>query len=103
MPVDFPRVRQCLNDFDFRRLFTQELGWDHHRSTVEVTVEGQSFTLAAVAEKRGMVGRDEGCRHRFAEGDPRLFLARPTPGGRTGRGVDARGPGCFLPRQADAA
>jgi len=74
MTLDRPRVSQNLKDFDFRRLFTQELGWDHHRSTVEVTVEGQSFTLTAVAEKRGMVAFN--CAASDAEGIPPYALRR---------------------------
>ena len=28
MPIDRDRSRHCLNAFDFRKLFIEELGWD---------------------------------------------------------------------------
>ena len=55
MPLNSARVRQYLKEFDFPGLFTQELGWDRHKATLEVTVDGCKFTLSAVAQKRGMV------------------------------------------------
>jgi len=30
MRLDVNRVRQCLKDGDFKRLFIEELGWDRH-------------------------------------------------------------------------
>ena len=55
MPLDTNAVRQCLQDFDFGALFTQELGWDRHASTLSVTVGEHDFALSAAAHKRGMV------------------------------------------------
>ena len=55
MPIDTSRARKCLRDFDLKTLFIEELGWDHHTASLEVSVDGHSLTLDAVAEKRGMV------------------------------------------------
>jgi len=46
-------MRQPLRGFDFRKLFVEELGWDHHTARLEVLADGQCFRLAGVAEKRG--------------------------------------------------
>ncbi|MBI2864012.1 MAG: Eco57I restriction-modification methylase domain-containing protein [Chloroflexi bacterium] len=64
--IDAARVRRYLRDFDLRSLFVEELGWDHHTQRLEVQVDGESFTLAAIAHKRGMV----------------VFLCSPAAGGR---------------------
>ena len=52
---DTTRIREPLRAFDFNKLFIEELGWDRHTSHLEVPVDGQVFTLNAVAQKRGMV------------------------------------------------
>jgi type I restriction-modification system DNA methylase subunit len=49
------KARQCLKEFDLRTLFIEEMGWDHHVSSLEVYVDGFAYTLNAVAQKRGMV------------------------------------------------
>jgi len=54
-PLDRARVKQYLDDFDLRSLFTQELGWDHGGSDTEVTVKDRAYALQAIAHKRGMV------------------------------------------------
>lgn len=48
------RIRQCLRDFDFKRLFIEELGWDSHSATLDVLFDKYHFELTAVAQKRGM-------------------------------------------------
>jgi hypothetical protein len=53
--LDTTRIREHLKAFDFSKLFIEELGWDRHASRLEVPVDGQVFTLTAVAQKRGMV------------------------------------------------
>src|SRR5260370_10806025 len=53
MPVPTAGARQCLQNFEFRTLFTQELGWERHSASLLVAVDGKTFTLQAVAEKRG--------------------------------------------------
>jgi hypothetical protein len=53
MPLDTTRVRQLLRDFDFRKLFIEELGWDRYAGHLDVLVDTRTFPLAAVAQKRG--------------------------------------------------
>ena len=54
-PLDRARVKQHLDNFELRLLFTQELGWDHGGSDTEVTVNDRVYPLQAIAHKRGMV------------------------------------------------
>ena len=53
MPLDIPRARQHLRNFDLIRVFIEELGWDRHTGSLEVLFDGRSFSLEAVAQKRG--------------------------------------------------
>jgi len=53
MPLDPARARQRLNEFNLKALFVEELGWDHHAASHQVTVDGRSYQLNAVAHKRG--------------------------------------------------
>ncbi len=55
MPINVTRARQFLKDFDFRTLFIEELGWDRYQAPLKVMVGTQSYTLIAIAHKRGMV------------------------------------------------
>ena len=48
-------ARTLLEQFDFARLFVEELGWDRHGQDISIPISGATFTLRAVAEKRGMV------------------------------------------------
>jgi hypothetical protein len=50
-----PSMRKHLQGFDFESLFIEELGWDTHRERLVIPVDDESYTLNAVAEKRGMV------------------------------------------------
>jgi hypothetical protein len=54
MPLDKKAAQERLKNFDFSGLFTQELGWDWHTSTLSIPVSGLTFTLTAIAAKRGM-------------------------------------------------
>lgn len=54
MAVNLDRMRDCLNQFDFHQLFIEELGWNRHDARLEIPVDGQTFTLSAVAEKCGL-------------------------------------------------
>ncbi len=54
MPVDDQRVRQYLKASEFDTLFREELGWNRYRTPLTVIVEGQTFTLAPIAERNGM-------------------------------------------------
>jgi Eco57I restriction-modification methylase len=49
------RVRRRLADFALEPLFIEELGWDRYAGRVDVAVDGETFTLRGIAEKRGMV------------------------------------------------
>ncbi|NUP98773.1 MAG: SAM-dependent methyltransferase, partial [Armatimonadetes bacterium] len=49
MLLDGNQARQCLNRFDFARLFVEELGWDHYRQSLRVTIDQRDFTLEGVA------------------------------------------------------
>jgi hypothetical protein len=55
MTLDPARLRKYLKNFEFITLFIEELGWDHHVATLDVSVDGQTFMLTAIAQKRGMV------------------------------------------------
>src|SRR4030066_487327 len=55
MPLDVTRTRQYLKDFNFKNLFIEELGWNHCSNQIDVTLDGNTFSLSAVAEKHGMV------------------------------------------------
>jgi hypothetical protein len=46
-------VRHYLKEFELEKLFVEELGWDRHNATLEVTVDGETYTLSSFAEKRG--------------------------------------------------
>ncbi len=48
-------TRQYLKESAFEDLFTQVLGWDNHSQTLTVVVEETTYTLTAIAHKRGMV------------------------------------------------
>ena len=53
--LDRLKVRKHLRNFDLRRLFIEELGWDHGGGDTEVAIADRSFALKAVSHKRGMV------------------------------------------------
>ncbi|MCY3799978.1 MAG: Eco57I restriction-modification methylase domain-containing protein [Chloroflexi bacterium] len=48
-------VRQAIRDFNFDRLFLQELGWDNPPLGFQLEVDDDFYSLDAVAEKAGMV------------------------------------------------
>lgn len=53
MKTDVTGVRRLLKAFDFKTLFREQLGWDKYQAELAVPVDGTTFTLNAVAEKRG--------------------------------------------------
>lgn len=55
MPFNPARCRQLLKDFNLRSLFIDELGWDTHKAPLVIQLDGNSLTLQAIAQKRGMV------------------------------------------------
>jgi hypothetical protein len=48
-------ARTLLGQFEFAKLFVEELGWDRHGADLSVPIAGTTFALRAVAEKRGLV------------------------------------------------
>ncbi len=55
MTLNAARARQLLAKGDLRALFVEELGWDRHVAGLQVTVGPSSYSLTALAHKRGMV------------------------------------------------
>jgi hypothetical protein len=55
MELNTTHVRHLLKSFDFRPLFIEELGWDHHDARLEIFLDGRTIGLEALAQKRGMV------------------------------------------------
>ena len=55
MELNADRLRQLIREFDFRRLFLEELGWDSHHAALEIRIDGRALSLTALAQKRGMV------------------------------------------------
>ena len=56
MPIDIRRARKYLKQFEFESLFVQELGWDYYEGQhLHLSIEGNTYTLNALVEKRGMV------------------------------------------------
>lgn len=53
MKIDVSAVRRCLKAFDFATLFREHLGWDRHHGTIDIVIGGDTFSLTAVAQKRG--------------------------------------------------
>jgi len=53
--LDSNRVREYIKSFDFTKLFVEELGWDRHAQRLEIPLDGQTFNLGAIAQKKGMV------------------------------------------------
>ena len=54
MTLNVPRVRHCLKNCELEKLFVEELGWDRFSSVFDVPIDENSFTLRAVAQKRGV-------------------------------------------------
>jgi len=54
MTANLIRFRELFASFDFKTLFIEELGWNHHSIRLEVIVDGSNYTLTAVSEKCGM-------------------------------------------------
>lgn len=54
MPVDRQAMLDRLRAFDFRALFTQELGWDWYTTPTRIMVGEREFVLQGVAQKRGV-------------------------------------------------
>ena len=57
MPIHFEHTRECLKQFDFQRLFVEELGWSNppRRKADEIAVKESRFTCRQIAELAGAV------------------------------------------------
>jgi hypothetical protein len=55
MDFNAGNAKELLAQFDFAKVFIDELGWDRHGAELSVAISGATYTLRAVAEKRGMV------------------------------------------------
>ncbi|MBK8174844.1 MAG: Eco57I restriction-modification methylase domain-containing protein [Rhodospirillales bacterium] len=55
MDFNAGNAKKLLEQFEFAKLFVEELGWDRHNAGLSVAISGATFGLKAVAEKRGMV------------------------------------------------
>jgi len=53
MKVDFAKARSLLRKFDFRTLWIEHLGWDHHTGQLQVPLDGTTYVFDAIAQKRG--------------------------------------------------
>src|SRR3989337_3242701 len=54
MAIDINRTRKSLRDFNFKNLFIEELGWNHCGNQIDISLDGNTYTISAVAEKHGM-------------------------------------------------
>jgi hypothetical protein len=55
MPLNRQRCGYLLRSFNLSKLFIEELGWDSHSQTLDVPLDGRTFSLSAAAHKRGFV------------------------------------------------
>lgn len=55
MALNKQNARGLLKDFAFTKLFVEELGWDRHNAALPLQLGEMTYSLKAVAEKRGMV------------------------------------------------
>jgi hypothetical protein len=54
MALSIARVRHYLREFALEKLFIDELGWDRHAAQLSVQVDGHTYTLNTMVEKRGV-------------------------------------------------
>lgn len=54
MTFDLNRARQHLQTSNFRKLFIEDMGWDHPTSDLDIQYNGDQLHLTAVAQKRGL-------------------------------------------------
>jgi hypothetical protein len=57
MPQTLTESRQLLQDFEFSKLFVQQLGWDNpsSRKTVPGEIDGETYSRTAIAQLLGVV------------------------------------------------
>ena len=54
MTFDLNRARRNLQTSNFRKLFIEDMGWDHPTSDLDIQYNGDQLHLTAVAQKRGL-------------------------------------------------
>lgn len=56
MGIDFTRTRERLKDFDFHRLFVEELGWSQPttKASTDINVSGVTFTRRQISQLAGI-------------------------------------------------
>ena len=54
MTLSVSRIQHYLKSFKLQKLFIEELGWDRHSGKLLIEVDGTSYTLCTIAEKRGV-------------------------------------------------
>jgi len=56
MAANRENIRRYLREFNFSKLFIEELGWDYHRTRpLEILLDENAYILNSIAQKRGMV------------------------------------------------
>ncbi|MFM9265794.1 hypothetical protein [Tychonema sp. BBK16] len=57
MPQTLEQSRQLLQDFEFNKLFVQQLGWDNpsSRKTIPAEIDGETYSRTAIAQLLGVV------------------------------------------------
>jgi len=54
MALSIAEGRNLLTAYEFKTLFIEKLGWNRYKAKLEISVDGKTFTLLAIAEKCGM-------------------------------------------------
>ncbi len=55
MTINLPRARHCLESFEFKKLFVEELGWANARGrAIRLEVDAAAYPLQPIAELGGM-------------------------------------------------
>jgi len=55
MDFNARNAKRRLEQFEFGKLFVEELGWERHSADLPLIISGTTLALKAVGEKRGMV------------------------------------------------
>jgi hypothetical protein len=56
MTLSTQQMRTCLQTFDFKRLFVEELGWNNYSARIAaMDMDGVRYTFTPIAEQGGMV------------------------------------------------
>ena len=55
MKINRKNITKYLDNFDFKSLFIEELGWDYPQDDSDkyISIDEQIFTLTPIADKRG--------------------------------------------------